>query len=133
MASGGYRMRGFTPAEVAHAIQTRGVLEGYAARQLTEKGLSRTLARELRRCLEQADLVVEKPRMDLDDYAAYVGINARFHELIIEGSGNRTVRRMMEMLNGQPFAAPSAMLPMQSSIEEGTRWMQQAQHQHHAM
>ena len=30
-----------------------------------------------------------------------------------------------------PFASPSAMLPMQSTIEEGTRWMQLAHLQHH--
>jgi len=133
MASGGYRMRGFTAAEVSHAIQTRGVLEGYAARMLAEKGVSKALSRQLRDCLEEADAVVGKPRMELDDYAAYVDTNTRFHALILDGSGNRTLKRMMEMLNGQPFAAPSAMLPMQSSLEEGTRWMQQAQYQHHAI
>ena len=131
--SGGYRMRGFTPTEVSHAIQTRGVLEGYAARLLTEKGPSRQLLSQLHECLEQADQVVNKPQMSFDDYAAYVDINTRFHNLILEGSGNRTIQRMMDMLNGQPFAAPSAMLPMQSSHEAGTRAMQQAQLQHHAI
>ncbi|HUH87477.1 MAG TPA: GntR family transcriptional regulator [Pusillimonas sp.] len=133
LSSGGYRMRGFTNAEVAHAIQTRGVLEGYAARLLAESGPTRQLLRQLHECLDEADEAVNKPQMSFDDYAAYVEINARFHGLILEGSGNRTLQRMMEMLNGQPFAAPSAMLPMQSSHEEGTRAMQQAQLQHHAL
>lgn len=133
LAGGGYQMRGFTPKEVSEAIQTRGVLEGYAARLLTENGASRQLLRQLHECLDEGDAVVNKPQMDLDDYAAYVLINARFHALILDGCGNRTLKRMMEMLNGQPFAAPSAMLPMQSSLEEGTRSMQQAQHQHHAI
>ena len=133
MAGGGYQMRGFTAKEVSEAIQTRGVLEGYAARLLTENGLSRQLSRQLHDCLDQADAVVNKPQMSLDDYAAYVDINTRVHALILDGSGNRTIKRMMELLNGQPFAAPSAMLPMQSSLTEGTRWMQQAQHQHHAL
>ncbi|WP_244263301.1 GntR family transcriptional regulator [Pusillimonas noertemannii] len=133
MSSGGYRMRGFTATEVSHAIQTRGVLEGYAARLLTENGPTKQLLRQLHECLEQIDEAVNKPQMSFDDYAAYVELNARFHELILEGSGNRTLQRMMDMLNGQPFAAPSAMLPMQSSHEEGTRAMQMAQLQHHAL
>ncbi len=133
MPSGGYRMRGFTTQEVSEAIQTRGVLEGYALRLLAEKGVSKRLSRLLHECLELGDQAVNKPQMDLDDYALYVEMNTRLHELILEGCGNRTVLRMMEMLNGQPFAAPSAMLPMQSSLEAGTRSMQQAHHQHHAM
>src|SRR5690606_29933193 len=48
-------------------------------------------------------------------------------------SGNSSLQRIMDMLNGQPFAAPSAMLPMQSSHEAGTRAMQMAQLQHHAL
>lgn len=134
LAGGGYQMRGYTPKEVSEAIQTRGVLEGYAARLLTENGLSRQLAADLHECLKEGDKVVNKAEMSLDDYAAYVEINNHFHDLILNGCGNRTVKRMMDMLNSQPFAAPSAMLPMQSSLEkEGTRWMQHAQFQHHAI
>ncbi len=33
----------------------------------------------------------------------------------------------------QPFAAPSAMLPMQSSMDEGHEWMKQAHRTHHAI
>ncbi len=57
--------------------------------------------------------------MDLDDYAAYVEMNDRFHKLIMQGCGNVALQRVMDMLDGQPFASPSAMLPMQSSMEEG--------------
>jgi GntR family transcriptional regulator of vanillate catabolism len=71
--------------------------------------------------------------MDLDDYAAYVQMNDRFHSLILEGCGNTAVRRVMDVLVSQPFASPSAMLPMQSSMQEGQQWMQQAHRTHHAM
>lgn len=131
--SGGYQMRRFTAQEVSDAIQTRGVLEGFAARLLAEHGVSRQLARDLHDCLREGDRAVNKAVMELDDYAAYVEMNTRFHALILEGCGNQAVLRMMEMLNGLPFAAPSAMLPMQSSLEEATQWMQQAHRQHHAM
>lgn len=130
---GGYQMRRFTAQEVADAIQVRGVLEGFAARLVAEHGASRQLMRELRDCLEEGDRAVNKPTMDLDDYATYVEMNTRLHAAILEGSGNVALRRQMDMLNGQPFAAASAMLPMQSSMEEGHQWMKQAHRQHHAL
>ncbi len=131
--SGGYQMRRFTSQEIADSIRLRGVVEGFAARLLAEEGASRQLLRDLHQCLDDGDRAVNKPTMDLDDYTAYVEMNDRFHRLILEGCGNTAVRRVMDVLMGQPFAAPSAMLPMQSSMQEGQQWMQQAHRTHHAM
>ena len=39
----------------------------------------------------------------------------------------------MDMLNGQAFGAPSATLPMQSSMVEGQEWMKHAHRTHHAI
>ena len=131
--SGGYQMRRFTAQEVADAIRVRGLIEGFAARLLAEDGAQRQLLRELHECLEDGDKTVNKPTMELDDYAAYVEMNDRFHTLIMDGCGNSALRRVMDMLDGQPFASPSAMLPMQSSMEEGQQWMRQAHRTHHAL
>lgn len=131
--SGGYQMRRFTAQEVDDAIRVRGLLEGFAARTLAETGAPRQLIRELHDCLDEGDKTVNKETMELDDYAAYVEMNDRFHQLIMEGCGNVALKRVIEMLNGQPFAAPSTMLPMQSSMEEGHQWMRQAHRTHHAI
>ena len=130
---GGYQMRRFTSREVSDAILVRGLLEGYAARLIAEQGLSRQLSRDFQDCLAQGDKAVNKDTMDIDDYAAYVEMNSRFHELLVEGCGNTALARTIEMLNGLPFAAASAMLPMQSSIGEGQESMQLAHRQHHAL
>lgn len=130
---GGYQMRRFTSKEVADAIRVRGTLEGMAMRLLAESGPTRQLLRELRDCLDQADAALNKATMELDDYATYVEANTQFHALIVEGCGNTALQRTLDMLSGQPFASPSAMLPMQSSMEEGHRWMKLAQHQHQAI
>ncbi|MGJ7489147.1 GntR family transcriptional regulator [Variovorax sp. ZT4R33] len=131
--SGGYQMRRFTSREIADAIRVRGVIEGFAARLLAEDGAPRQLMRDLHECLDAGDKAVNKPTMELDDYAAYVEMNDRFHKLIMDGCGNSALRRVMDMLDGQPFASPSAMLPMQSSMEEGQQWMRQAHRTHHAL
>jgi GntR family transcriptional regulator of vanillate catabolism len=130
---GGYQMRKFTSREVSDAILVRGLLEGYAARTIAEHGLSRQFAREFQECLDVGDKAVDKESMDLDDYAAYVEMNNRFHELLVAGSGNTALARAIDMLNGLPFAAASAMLPMQSSIDEGHESMRLAHRQHHAL
>jgi GntR family transcriptional regulator of vanillate catabolism len=126
-------MRKFTSGQVADAIRVRGVLEGFAARTIAEHGLSRQLARDFQECLDRGDKAVDRSSMGLDDYAAYVEMNNRFHELLVSGSGNTALARAIEMLNGLPFAAASAMLPMQSSIEAGHESMRLAHGQHHAM
>jgi len=134
LAGGGYQMRRFTAQEVADAIEVRGMLEGMAARLLAERGASRQLMREFEECLEQGDEAVNKPTMDLDDYAVYQEMNNRFHELLVQGCGNSALIRTMDTLNGLPFAAASATLPMQSAYnEEGHQWMRYAHRQHHGI
>lgn len=133
LEGGGYRMRGFTAQETKDAIRMRGLLEGYAARHLAENGINKRLEQQLKECLAEADAVVFKTEMSMDDYATYADVNERFHDLILLNCNNRVIQRQMEGLLSQPFTSPSAMLPMQSSIEEGPRWMQLAQQQHHAL
>lgn len=133
MAGGGYRMRAFTRQEVMDSIELRGVLEGTAARLLAEKGLSRQLSAELQHCIDSGDQAVKQTVMAMDDYAAYAKMNQRFHDLIVEACGNTALIRAIDYLNDQPFAPASAMLPMQSSMDEGSDWMRLAHHQHHAL
>ncbi|HCP79122.1 MAG: GntR family transcriptional regulator [Pusillimonas sp.] len=130
---GGYQMRAFTMEEVADAIRLRGVIEGFAARTLAERGASKALTKELKKCLEEGDAVVYKDSMDLDDYTRYARMNDRFHQFLIQGCGNKALMRVMDQLNSQAFGAPSATLPMQSSMEEGQEWMKIAHHTHHAI
>lgn len=133
LESGGYRMRGFTKQETTDSIRMRGLLEGYAARHLAENGISKRLEHQLRDCLVEADAVVFKVEMSMEDYATYAEVNTHFHDLILKNCDNRIIQRQMDSLLSHPFTAPSAMLPMQSSIEEGPRWMQHAHLQHHAL
>ncbi len=132
-SSGGYQMRRFTVQEVADAIRIRGVIEGYAARLLAEKGVSPELSRQLHACLAEGDRAVNKPTMELDDYTLYVEMNDRFHDLLISACDNFVLSRVISLLNSLPFASASAMLPMQSSMEEGHQWMKHAHRIHHAI
>ena len=128
----GYVMRRFTRKEILDAIDVRGQLEGMAARLLAEQDAPRPLLLSLQECVRQGDGLFAQEGRDLD-YAAYTDMNNRFHEIIVEGCGNAALARAIEINSRLPFAPPSAMLPMQSSLEDGHRWMLFAHMQHRSL
>ena len=131
--SGGYVMRQFTPAEIADAIAVRGHLEGMAARLIAEHGVPRQLGNELHACLREGDRVLSRKGVDFEGHTAYITMNDRFHQLLVEGSGNAALARAIELNNRLPFAAASAVLPMQSSVFEAGQWLFIAHRQHHSL
>src|SRR4029077_20450425 len=58
----GYVGRGFSPQDVLDAIETRGLLEGLAARRIAERGATPELVSSLRQCLSEGDAVLGKRR-----------------------------------------------------------------------
>jgi GntR family transcriptional regulator of vanillate catabolism len=131
--TGGFVVRQFTAREVADAIAVRGHLEGMAARLVAEHGLTRQLALDLQACVDEGDRALASNPLSMQDYAAYAGMNDRFHTLILEASGNRALQRAVALNNRLPFAPASAMLPMQGSVVVDRDWMLYAQRQHHML
>jgi GntR family transcriptional regulator of vanillate catabolism len=131
--AGGYVMRRITATEIADAIAVRGHLEGMAARLVAEHGVQRQLSNALNECLRTGDRLLARQELTLDDYAVYTDMNNRFHQLVVEASGNAALIRAIDMNNRLPFAAASAMLPMQSAIQEGRNWLFMAHQQHHSL
>jgi len=128
----GYVMRRFTRKEIQDAIDVRGHLEGMAARLVAEQDANTELLRALRDCVRDGDALFPLEGHDLD-YAAYSEMNNRFHDLIVQGCGNAALGRAIEINNRLPFAPASAMLPMQSSLQDGYRWMLYAHMQHRGL
>ncbi len=132
-ATVGYVVRQYTAQEVADAIAVRGNLEGMAARLVAEHGLSRHVARELRGCLEEGDSVVAASVLQVEDYARYAAMNDRFHDLLVEACGNRALQRAIALNNKLPFAAASALLPMEGAFALERDAMVYAHRQHHML
>jgi GntR family transcriptional regulator of vanillate catabolism len=127
--SGGYSVRQFSEADVADAIELRGVLEGTAARLAAERGVPPTKLASLRALVARLDdIVAAGPEtMDLD---AYIAANAAFHETLAEMSGSRIVQRELERVLHLPFAGPSAFLNAQMTVPafRSSLFVGQAQH-----
>lgn len=113
--SGGYSVRQFSEADVADAIELRGVLEGTAARLAAERGVAPVRLAAIRAVVSRLDEVLAEgtDAMDLD---AYMALNAEFHEMLAHLSGSRIVLRELERVLQLPFAGPSAFLNAQTSV-----------------
>lgn len=131
--AGKYLVRQFTPREVADAISVRGHLEGMAARLVAEHGVSRQLQGDLQACLDEGDQALVAHPLSYESYAAYSAMNDRFHALVLDASGNRALQRAVALNDKLPFAAASAMLPMQSTLAQDRDWMHYAHRQHHML
>lgn len=130
--SGGFIVRAFTVAEIDDAIAVRGLLEGMAARLIAERGLTRGLARDLRGSLDAGDRILADPALDYNSFQAYVEMNARFHALIIEGSGNHALQRAHLLNEKLPFASANAFVSAQALLprRHGLLVFAHAQHHH---
>lgn len=128
----GYRVREVTPEEVGGAVEVRGVLEGLAARQAAERGLSPEQRKGLLECLDWGDALFEKGYVTEDDLEVYHDLNRRFHALIIEASGNPAIGSALSRNEHLPFASVSSLTVDRNNLEREYRRFNFAHMQHHA-
>ena len=105
----GYVVRSFSPQDVLDAIETRGLLEGLAARRIAEKGATPELIRSLKECLSQGDAILAKRRFESADEQRYSEMNGRFHALIVEGAASRILADALARNDHVPFASATAV------------------------
>ena len=129
----GYVVRAFTWAEVADAIDLRGVLEGLAARRIAERGASRAFIRAIRGCLDDGDAILGKRRMEESDEASYAEMNVRLHNMIIEEAGSSILSAALERNSHVPFAGPQALAFDRANLERSYDLLHYAHRQHHAI
>jgi GntR family transcriptional regulator, vanillate catabolism transcriptional regulator len=106
-ASGGFTVRGYTPAEALDAIEIRGVVEGTAARLASERLIDSSELEALRRLGDQMERL---ERLTLDSFAHYMDLNEAFHATIVHLAKSAMVTRAFQQAVSLPFASPSAMV-----------------------
>ena len=129
----GYVVRAFTWAEVADAIDLRGVLEGLAARRIAERGASKAFIRGMRSCLDEGDAILTKRRIVESDEASYAEMNVHFHTLILEESGSSIIAAALERNGHVPFAGPQALAFDRANLDRTFDLLHYAHRQHHAI
>lgn len=126
-----YLVRSYGVGDVTDAIEVRGVLEGLAARQIAEHGISRSLLRELNACLAEGDRLFEGGAFTDEDQARYFNMNERFHNLIVEGSGNAALRDALKLNDKIPFASAASIAFRKNAFDENHKRSLFAHMQHH--
>lgn len=129
----GFAVKQVTEQTLGNAVEVRGVLEGLAARQAAESGLSKTARATLLECLDQADQLFDKGFVTEEDLAAYHDINKRFHQTIIDASGNEAVAEALARNEHLPFASVSSIAVDRDNLAREFRRFNFANMQHHTI
>jgi len=127
----GFNVRPMTLENLVGAVEVRGVLEGLAARQAAERGVTSDTKAKLMKCLEQGDRLFEKGYVTEEDLAEYHDINRRFHQAIIEASGNEVVAMALVRNAQMPFASVDALAVDRENLGQEYRRFNFAHMQHH--
>ena len=130
LPSAGFLVRQFHLADVWDAIETRGALEGTAARLATERLQSEDELRSMRRCQSRMD---ELGCNSAESFAAYMDLNEKFHRSLVELAKSPMLRRSIEQVNAIPFASPSAMVYARSRLPKATELFAIGQEHHRAI
>jgi len=129
----GFAVAEFNDAESTEALELRAVLEGQAGRMLARKGASPELLEALDHCLAQGDALFAKGQLDAEDKDSYGAMNARFHDLIVEGAGAPILSSLVERLNRVPFVAPGIIVLDHDDEASVFRLLYLAHGHHHAI
>ena len=93
----GYQVREITNDEIAGSVEVRGVLEGLAARQIVEKGLTSKVIAELKQCLRDGDALFRDRSFNEEKVQAYVEMNRKFHDVLVKGSQNNAIAMALQI------------------------------------
>lgn len=127
LPTGGYAVRAFTRDDVDTAIELRGVLEGTAARFAAERDAAEALA-EMHELNAELEGVVHESSYEA--FVRYVGLNERFHALLLEAAGSPVLSRAIAQVVVLPFASPSAFVLAEAELPESREILVVA-HYHH--
>jgi len=129
----GFQVRSVSADDIAGAVEVRGVLEGLAARQAAERGLSASARAALQQCLVDGDQLFDKGFVTEDDLQAYHDLNMRFHQVIIEASHNPAIADALARNDHLPFASVTALAVDRHDLAREYRRFNFAHMQHHAV
>ncbi|WP_455923193.1 GntR family transcriptional regulator [Pseudomonas putida] len=129
----GYQVRSVSAQDIAGAVEVRGVLEGLAARQAAEQGLSDEQLAGLRQCLVEGDELFDKGHVSEDDLQLYHDLNMRFHQIIVQASGNPAIAEALARNDHLPFASVTALAVDCQDLKAEYRRFNYAHMQHHSI
>jgi GntR family transcriptional regulator of vanillate catabolism len=128
--TGGFAVSAFSERDIHAAIEIRGTLEGLAARLAAERRLAAANLVELKDCLAALDGLVFGEGVTSDNFSAYVELNGRFHQIVVDLADSNVLARQIARAVALPFASASAFATVQASLPEARVLFTVAQDHH---
>jgi GntR family transcriptional regulator of vanillate catabolism len=135
--TGGFVVRAFSIEDIWDAIETRGVLEGAAARQAAERLDHDDELIQLREYRDEMDIMIRLngdpdkiAEPDIDSFARYLDLNEVFHLEIVKLAKSPMLRRALDHVTSVPFASPSALVYVRAKLPRAPQ-MFAISHEHH--
>jgi GntR family transcriptional regulator of vanillate catabolism len=127
----GFAACGFTLDDIWDALETRGVLEGAAARLAAEHDLSPVQLEPLRKINREVETILD---CDLDLFTdRYSELNRTFHAGIVALARNQTLKRTLERINQLPFTSPGTLVLLYKNLPAAKQLISVAQEHHRAL
>jgi GntR family transcriptional regulator of vanillate catabolism len=104
----GYAARSVSSAQIRDAIEVRGVLEGFAARRVAERGMAPETHARLVALIEEGEALFtagDLSAKNLDRYSAY---NLAFHDTLVAAAANGSLETALARNSLEPFAGAGA-------------------------
>lgn len=127
---GGYVLRQFSPGEISQAIELRGMLEGYCARLLAERGLDAGRLAALAAISDAIAVLLANRHFGQADLAQYERLNARLHQGLVAATDSPLLMHEIERANARPFASASALVGMYDGDDEARQHLLIGQDHH---
>ena len=107
----GFRVRTTHADAVSDAIDVRGALEALAAERAAELGVTDALMQRLQACVQEGRTVIDAARAAGGQLEAtrWMGMNARFHTLLVQASGNTVLAEALATVAKVPMAGAGAL------------------------
>jgi GntR family transcriptional regulator of vanillate catabolism len=127
----GFAANEFSVDDIWEAIETRGILEGAAARLAAERLKNPAELEPLRRICRAAE---EALRSGIEVFAdQYLYLNEAFHSAILDLAKNQVLRRTAEQVCRLPFASASALILLYKIVPASRELIPIAQEHHRAL
>jgi GntR family transcriptional regulator, vanillate catabolism transcriptional regulator len=109
----GFVVQQFSTEDIRDAIELRGLLEGAAARLSAHRLKDVRELEPMQAAAREIQALVRRPKLNVDAFKRYIGLNETFHAALLDLSRNRMLRRSVEQACTLPFASPGAFLERQ--------------------
>jgi GntR family transcriptional regulator, vanillate catabolism transcriptional regulator len=111
----GFAASEFSLADIWDAIETRGILEGAAARLAAERLENPAQLEPLRKINRTMQ---EMAGLDIEGFTQYINLNEVFHLAVFDIAKNQTLRRAIDQIYRLPFVAPSGPVILRQAVTE---------------